>query len=246
MFLNSLQKLFDHSEEVVQSPHCLTNKQQILPILSKVQKEHCLLQARISGHAKTFMTAIIGINADTGIMALDEISPKEGHQLFLRHKSIQLSGILEGVELAFDLDLIAQRSQAGIAYYQVAIPESLTYLQRRDEYRVPLTGMPQFLGYLGEQTQQQFTGYATDLSQHGIGVELAGLETIQRGDELSACQLLLTDDEKLSFSLEVRFAQQATQRRTTHIGGRFIGLSVPDITRLAKLICQMERKLVKL
>ncbi len=106
MLLKRFHRLFGHDESVVDHVNWLTDKQQIIHILHKLQQDRCLLEARIGEHPDLFSTAVIGINPKTGIMALDEITPTTGHELFLQHQAIHLSGRSDGVEVEFDLKFI--------------------------------------------------------------------------------------------------------------------------------------------
>ncbi len=242
MLLNRFQRLFGHDESVVDHANWLTDRQQIIRIIQRLQQNRSLLEARIGNHPETFSTAVIGLNPKTGIMALDEITPAKGHKLFMKHGVINLSGRSDGVEVEFDLEFIAQRSQADIAYYQVGIPKAVIYIQRRDIHRVPLNGAPVFRGQRGLEGQQILNGYASDVSLHGIGIVLKKFETLHKGEEFTTCLVEIPGNQPIYFGLEIRFAQQIQHRRTTRIGGRFLDLSKHERNRLKKIILQMERK----
>jgi len=242
MLLNRFQRLFGHNESMVDHANWVTDRQQIIRIMQRLQQNRCLLEARISKNPEIFSTAVIGINPKTGIMALDEIAPTNGHKLFMKHGIIHLSGRSDGVEVEFDLEYIAERSQAGIAYYQVGIPKAVIYLQRRDIHRVPLNGAPAFRGQRGTNDQQILSGYASDVSLHGIGIVLKKFVSLHKGEELTTCLVEIPGNKPIYFGLEIRFAQQIPHRRTTRIGGRFLDLSKHERNRLKKIILQMERK----
>lgn len=241
MLLKRFHRLFGHNESVVDHANWMTDRKQIIHILHRLQQDRCLMEARIGEHPDLFSTAIIGVNPKTDIMALDEIVPPEGNELFQTHKAMHLSGRSDGVEVEFDLNFIKVCEQGGIAYYQVGIPKAAIYIQRRGIHRVPLNGAPPFRGQFGQEGQRIFSGYAADLSQYGIGLVLKKLETLYRGDELSNCTVNLPGYPHFYFRLEIRFAQQIPHRRTTRIGGRFLDLSNKDRNRLAKFILQLER-----
>ncbi|MDJ0808064.1 MAG: flagellar brake protein [Gammaproteobacteria bacterium] len=241
MLLKRLHRLFSHDTPLVDHANWLTDRQQIIHILQGFQQKRSLLETRIGDHPETFNTAIIGINPKTGIMALDEITPEAGHELFLRRKTLHLAGRADGVEVECDLQFIAERSQAGIPYYQVDIPKVIIYIQRREIHRVPLNGAPPFRGQLGAYGQRLISGYAADLSLQGIGLVLKELESLHRGDEMTTCMLQIPGNQRLYFSLEVRYVRQIKHRGTTRIGGRFLDLSKKEQNRLMKLIHRLER-----
>ncbi len=211
-------------------------------ILQRLKKDRCLLEAKIEKHPVTFSTAVIGINPKTGIMALDEITPLKGHKLFMKHRVMHISGRSDGVEVEFDLELIAKLKQGEIAYYQVGIPKAVIYIQRRNIHRVPLNSATSFRGQRGLEDEEIFSGYASDLSHHGIGIVLINLETLHKGEELSTCMIEIPGYQPFFFGLEIRFAQQIQHRGKTRIGGRLIDLSQQERNRLKKIILELERK----
>jgi c-di-GMP-binding flagellar brake protein YcgR len=229
-------------DKPIESSDLISDKQQIIQVLSSLQRNHCLLQARIIDHTEVFTTTVLGINPKTNIMALDEISPKSGHDLFIKEKAIHLSGRTDGIAMECDLALIATRQKSKIPYYQVGIPDWLIYRQRRNDHRVTLLGLSYFRGHVQGHDERAVDGYAVDISMHGIGVILKKENKIKRGDRISDCLLQIIDEEKLCFNLEIRFVHHVEDRNITRLGGRFLEMNNKEKNRIAKLIRKLERK----
>lgn len=75
------------------------------------------------------------INAEQDYLVLDELKPDTGHELFLQQQRCRVRTALKGVTVSFTVTLIASGQQNGIAYYRVALPDSISYGQRRAHFR---------------------------------------------------------------------------------------------------------------
>ena len=103
----------------------------------------------------------------------------------------------------------------------MSVPDSIVYVQRRNDHRVQLAGRSNFRGHLDLNKNILVTGYAADISLHGLGVVLKIPNKITQGDKLFSCILQLEDEVPLYFDLTVCFVQKIPQRGSTRIGCQF-------------------------
>jgi c-di-GMP-binding flagellar brake protein YcgR len=220
----------------------VTSRQQIIQILTKVIRDHRQLEARIKGVPGSYNTTILGINPKTGILAIDAFRVTTAHETLLRTKKIHLFSRKDGVELECDLNLISFRHNTSKSYYQMSVPDTLIYVQRRNDHRVQLAGRSLFRGHFELEKNKPITGYAADISLHGLGVVLKIPNEITQGDKIFSCMLQLEDESPLYFDLTVCFVQKIPQRGSTRIGCQFDKLDRKDKNRIAKIIRTLERK----
>ncbi|MEJ1396258.1 MAG: flagellar regulator YcgR PilZN domain-containing protein [Candidatus Sedimenticola sp. (ex Thyasira tokunagai)] len=242
--LDVLSKL-THKEEkqlIATSGHYVTDLDLIIHLLNQARHTRTLLTATFPENPHRYATAVLGVYEEYDLLVLDELIPRRGHDQLLEHGKIELSGFMEGVDLRFKTELIEARSQDGVAFYKVVIPDRLYYLQRRSDHRVPpgMSGMP-FQGYRGKQAQQLLRGYLFDVSRNGVGIILQGVATLRPGEVLSGCTLPLPNGEIMTFSLEVRFVSKNKRRSVTRLGGRFKEVEKATLRKIRQMVNKLER-----
>jgi c-di-GMP-binding flagellar brake protein YcgR len=124
----------------------------------------------------------------------------------------------------------------------MSIPDNLVYVQRRNDHRVPLVAKSQFCGYLELKEKKLVTGYAADISLHGLGIVLNTPESILQGNKISSCELQLNDETPIRFDMTICFVYKIPQSGNTRVGGQFEKLKNSDKSRIAKIIRALERK----
>jgi len=231
--------------ETSDNTEIISDRQLIIQILHKIVREQRQMEASIAGYHEKFNTAILGINPKTNLLAVDAIRSKAVHEFLLKNKKLHLSGNRDGSELECDLTLISVTRHDDTTYYKMEIPKVVIYTQRRLDYRVPLTNQSQFSGHLELEQNKLITGYAADLSLHGLGVIFKIPKSIGIGNKIIACTLQLPNDDPFYFDLHVCFVQNIRHRGSTRVGGQFIQLDMKDKKRLAKIIRAQERQLAQ-
>lgn len=228
------------------STYKITSPKQIIALLNQAHRTHSLLFTRFKNQSEQFTTALLGVYPKHGFLVLDELSPREGHELLLEREQVQVSGKLEGVDLRFNTQLLEAGEKSGIAFYKMAMPESVIYRQLRQEHRVSTGALKMsFHGSRGQGYQQALRGYVCDLSRSGMGVILEEMPTLYPGDLLPACTLVIPDKGEILFSLEVRHSRPNKERGITRIGGRFEQIDADSRRKIIRLINKLEREKCK-
>jgi c-di-GMP-binding flagellar brake protein YcgR len=224
----------------------ISNPKQINLLLSHAHETHALFLAYFAGHSEQFTTALLGVYPKHGFLVLDELSPKQGHELLLDRKECKVTGKLDGVDLRFTTQLIEAKSKSGIAFYKAAIPKTVFYRQRREDFRVS-TGAKNipFHGYRGQGYQQVLRGSVIDISRNGMGIVLDDTVNMYPGDMIPACTVTLPNKEKVLFSLEARSVHPNRNRGTCRIGGRFAEIDKPSRRKIVRLLKKLERQQCK-
>lgn len=224
----------------------VVNKSAITALLTQAHKHKLFFTVSFENHKGLYNTALLGVYAEQGFVAFDELTPSKGHKLFLEEKEARVTGRLEGVELRFSARLLEAGSKAGVAFYKVALPEELVYKQKREYFRVTLLGSPvSFQGRLGEDEGILLQGHLYDLSLGGAKVVLEQTAPLSAGDILSACRIRLPDGVDIPFSLRVCYAGADKSGGGTVLGGQFRDLQKSDENRIARFISDVQREKAK-
>lgn len=211
-------------------------------MLMQAYQDRVLLSLKLSEDNTAFHTAIIGVYPKHGFLVLDEIKPAEGNALLLEQKEIQLSGLLDGVALAFKTSIVETGIKSSITFYKAGIPGSLYFRQRRNYFRVAMssTKIP-FNAYHTVDAREALSGYILDLTTAGIGVILDDEHSLCRGDLIPTCTLRLPGVGNFIFSLRISFSHPNPERGVTRIGGQFQALDKASQQKLRKAINKNER-----
>ena len=224
----------------------IQDQKQLAALFHLAYENHALFFIFFEDQPNPFTTAVLGVYPEHGFLVLDELAPREGHDLLLQRGEFRATGKVDGVDLRFRSRLIEAREKSGIAFYKVEIPESAFYRQQREEHRVSTSGERiRFRGYRGRAYQQTLNGYLTDLSHTGLGVVLEELAPLYQGETLPTCSIHLPDHGEALFSLKVRFAHQNRQREVTRIGGKFAEIDKESYRKIVRTITRLERERCK-
>lgn len=220
----------------------ITSPSKIVALLSQLKLEHELLSVSMAGCEHTANTVVLGIRTDSGALYLDELSTENAHRVLLRQRKARFSARLQGMKLYFDAVVRKVEKSKGIALYEMALPQSITRLQRRDSFRLRLTsGTPVPLN-IEELDGESVGGAVQDLSASGLGALLRTRKQPCCGQLLSAVTLSLPGKTPITTRLEVRFARSDDARGMLHLGGRFVDLTPRQQRDIAQYIAEQQRK----
>jgi c-di-GMP-binding flagellar brake protein YcgR len=224
------------------SKDTLSNPAKIIGLLQHLLDDRTLLTVRIPGVDNNFTSAVLAVDKKNKTFSLDEISPAEGHTLFLDKKELQVNGMSRGALFSFTLQLQKQGTSRDIAFYEFDIPESVKHIQRRAYYRVRLKADQRLsVTTLHKDSDTSISGFVIDLSSHGICVLFNTERHIQTGDILNLCKLRLPEGQIVTFDLDVRNVQTMPNERI-RVGGSFINLNVNNVRLLEKFVLKLERE----
>ena len=215
----------------------------MIPPLVHAHRTRVLFDVSIPTSMTHYTTALLGIHADHGFLVLDELTPKAGHKKLLKKRQMTLTGKLDGVPLKFKTRLIETRQQKGVAFYKAEIPESLFYMQRRQEFRITNTEAPiPFQAQQDNDNPEILRGHVHDLSHNGTGMILEGKVNLEKGDILQNCLITPPGKGKIPFVLRVYHSKYHKKRDLTRIGGYIEEIDKSSKRRIANIIIQLERE----
>jgi c-di-GMP-binding flagellar brake protein YcgR len=220
----------------------VTSATKIRTILHQLKADHELLSITVPGCQEPANTAILGINEQRAVFFLDELNAASAHQALLRNRKLRVDCRLHGMELRFVAHLLNTDTDKGLALYEMAMPKSVTRLQRRDSFRLRLSpGLPVPLS-IPSLEGEIVNGEVFDLSATGIGALLRTRSVPSRGQILTGVSLALPRTKPLKTKLEVRYARQNAAHHMLRIGARFVGLDRQQERHIAQFLAEQQRK----
>ena len=221
----------------------LTERKKIIAILHQLKADHELLSVTVPGCKDKANTAILGTKAEKGQFYLDELNSRLAHEAFLKSRKARVDCRLQGMELSFVVHMLRANTASGIALYELAIPNTVMRLQRRDSFRLRLSPgliVPVTLAhYEGDSVR----GEAMDLSAGGVGLFLHTRNIPSRGQILHNLSISVPGSRPFKASVEVRFARLEQVHHTLRVGGRFVNLDPGQERQIAQFLAEQQRKL---
>jgi c-di-GMP-binding flagellar brake protein YcgR len=223
----------------------ITNPHESARLLEMAKSRRTLLEVSMPGVPDIFFSAFLAINADDQFILLDEINTRHGHELFLVHKTINVSTKLNGIDLSFSSKLLQAFEKDGIAVYKIKYPESVMYLQQRQSYRINIGLGISIPVKMKREDGVPLYGNMINLSETGAGIALNSPCAVHMSEILPFCELRISEEQTIRCQLEIRYIKANEENKPQHIGGQFIGIDNMQQRELSKVVTTLQRDLMK-
>ncbi len=226
----------------------LTLPTQIAHILQELSASHTLVTVSVPGSNQLFTSSILSVDREAGEVLMDELNPREGHDLLVKKRQLRVNSRLKGVEVGFRGAVTKSHQAGGIAIYHVSLPKRLFYNQRRQYYRLVVGISPHVPVTLECAEGLLLHGQVHDISVGGIGARFTPSEdeNVETGQRLENCAIELPDSGTISSALEICFVDRSSPSRQLKLGGRFLNLARADQQSISRFITSLERKRLKI
>ena len=121
-----------------------TSAGDIFSVLRTLQADRSSISVQFNGNGAMYSSLVLDVNLKNRTFQLDEFSPREAHRQAEAGTPFSIRASINGIRVhAKDMSIKRVRQDADGLYYELAFPERLLYLQRRDAFRawVPATLM---------------------------------------------------------------------------------------------------------
>lgn len=220
----------------------LTDPAQIAGLLRRLQEGQVLLSIALRGERPLYNSAVLAVDPEQEQLRLDALRPHDANPLLRQGSRLQAFARLHGVELSFVLELQGVPDDDGAC--TAGLPERMHYHQRRQQYRVRVSGMEPPPVELTLADQSRCTAELVDLSAGGLCLRcsrdaIAGAEP---GAVLPSMRLTLPDLPRLDCAVEVRNIRHDPATGTALIGARFLGLDRRLTQQVQRFVAAMDRE----
>ncbi len=229
-------------------PEHITSRPRLLSLLNRIKDQFAILSVKLPKSNSRYTSAIVAIHPEEDYIILDELTPAEGHDHFLRVRECTIEVFSKGQGMTFTSTLVSKGLENGIAYYKIALPPSIYYYLQRTSYRVPLPLNKRAPLLLRSPDESIMEGEIVDVSLGGIGFRLPctpWTEKLTPGTELPSCQFVLGSGDVLTFDIKIRYAGPGKDKKTIRIGAQFVKLTKRQQKRLERYIMSLDRERLK-
>ena len=223
----------------------ITDPARVHRMLQNLWDRRVLLSAKLEGDENGYTTALLDVNPLTGTIVLDELAPDRGHERVGLGTRLRVTGVLGGVPTRFVGEVFDVGVENDIAFYRVAMPQQLEYLQRRAFFRAYVPRSLELRVHLVMEERFEVTGRLLDISLGGFGMQLAQDCPLAPLDVVTVQALDLPEGQTISCTAEIRYRQQEYGQKLIRAGQRFFGLDKSVERKLMKAIYSLEREQIR-
>jgi len=234
------------------SPHDLSDyeihsRREIIRILVQVSESRQLVHLRVAGSADAAVTSILAVEDDYAI--IDCAPSRVLNQHIVESDHLLFETVLDNIRILFETGGAVPCDYDGAPALQIAIPETLVRLQRREFYRVATPAVNPVLCNIQIEEGERRRVIAVPLQNISAGgiaiVDEQKLLNPTIGFVYSDCRIVLPGNVTLTFALEIRNLRDITLangKTIRRLGCAFIDLPSPMLSAVQRYITSLERE----
>lgn len=223
-----------------------TSAGDIFSVLRTLQADRSSISVQFNGSGAMYSSLVLDVNLRTRTFQLDEFSPREAHRLAEAGTPFSMRASINGIRVhARDMAIKRVEQDSNGLYYELAFPERLLYLQRRDAFRawVPGTLMVAAICH-NDKHPDGLHGRVLNMSATGFRLVVEGKINPPPGmlEEFAMTMNLPLIDHDLSCPAEAVYVQYQQDRNHTVLGFRFGNMGRGDQVAVNRFVTQLQRE----
>lgn len=233
------------------SSFLVQNPKQINSNLLLLLKSQSLLSARFGANNESYITTLLGINAEDNSLILDCGSKEDLNQRILNADKISFDADYQGIKVSFSGAGLKRITHKNESAFSMPIPKSLYWMQRREYYRVksPLSKASYCQLIVAGREPVNLKLYdisLTGFAMLNVSKEISDL--MVPGTSFTDCKLTLSGAGEGVISFEVRAKYIINPNKTQKIqkiGCQFIKITSRVEDMIQRYMHQIQREDLK-
>lgn len=226
----------------------LRGTEEIFQLLKLLEKRKTQLTITFPGHRNQFVSMILRAERSIERFVLDEISPGEGHRLAVNGQPFHIRARAQGAEIA----IRNQRSENvgkdnDAAYYVLPFPKEITYIQRRNAFRVGMPdGLRGAISFQHPQTGAIHKGQLLDISGTGCRAVFSSLteNELALRQKLPACKIEVPGTPGIALDTEILSLSSNPEHGSVTCGLHFVDITAGTDKAIFRLVNALQRKTI--
>jgi c-di-GMP-binding flagellar brake protein YcgR len=190
------------------SSFSIHNQRQIISNLVLLLKNKCLIRARFGENNESYITTLLGINAENNTIFLD-YGPKD----YINSKIVNADRVTfeteyKGIKVSFIGGALKKVTNKGEPLFSMPIPKTLFWMERREYHRVKIPVSKPSYCQLILQDREPINFQLHDLSLSGFSILCNQEENFNQmvlGTIFEQCKLVLFEAGEYVVSFEIRY-----------------------------------------
>ena len=230
-----------------QPPKVLSTPLEIAANLRQLQESHDPLIITFHDRSQRFQSYVVHVDRDSKTLALDEMIPRDGEKFIENGEPFRVEGFHDGVRIAWECTAPLTISEVdGHRCYRGAMPEEMTYHQRRNAFRAALK-LSQLVDITLDGTHLKGNGA---LRGKLLDISATGCKLRFDGDISNGLQLGQVYDRfiaalpfgSMTTPVELRYLHHEEKIDTTFAGVRFHNMSGLVQRQVERFVYQLQRE----
>ena len=187
---------------------------EIARVLRRLMQQRALISAHIDGGRTLLTTAVVLVDAQRDLVALDQSHDPLINQRVMAASKLFCVSKLETVEVKFTLSGISDARLQGEPVFRTHLPPTIFYPQQREYFRLSLPRTAPLHCKVLVEEGCWIDLRVVDISVGGLGVvDYAGDAPLRSGVIYPQCRVALPGMGEVIFDLEVRSVFEVTMQR---------------------------------
>lgn len=234
------------------SPYQVHSRREIVGLLRAIFQENQLVSMQTDGGAEAVVTSILQIDEESDMVVIDRAPSNTSNQRILASDNISFETVLHNIRIMFFTDQVHECLYENLPALYIKIPQSVIRLQRRENYRVPMTVSSPVRCTIVIPPDDAGQGGTTvvvtlkDISGGGISVlDEKKLLDATIGRIYKDCRLDLPGGNTVTATLQIRNSHDITLptgRSIRKLGCMFVDLPKGMAAAVQRYITKLERE----
>ncbi|RIY40957.1 flagellar brake protein [Neopusillimonas maritima] len=232
-------------------PYTLTAPLEIQSVLRNIKLSKSLVHVYVLGQEASAITTVLDVDSKENRLVIDSFNDPTVTQQVQRARKLIAQATLDRIHVKFVCPPLASCEFEGKAALEAAMPTALSYLQRRDAYRIetPVVNPVMCTITLSEESKTRKVRLPlADISIGGIGLyDEQQLPEHSIGTIYEDCQIALPEVGNLTAVLRIQHVtdQTLTNGKTRlRLGCAFVNPSNSAINMVQRYVGRLERELL--
>jgi c-di-GMP-binding flagellar brake protein YcgR len=222
----------------------VTDPVRISRLLRVAFENHSRLDIRIAKTPVIYQSIILGVRNEKSLLTIDEIIPRDQFSNILPGAKISISSISDGIRIGFDSSIFNAFSMERISAYEIKMPPSIQFHQRRNYFRANVGLYKKIPANLTFNKNVELMCSLRNISSGGIMVEC---DTSLTDFDMTRINLnegviVLEKDLIQLPSMKVCFVRTNRQNTRTTIGAEFHKMTRTTQFKIDRLVAEISRE----
>lgn len=223
-----------------------TSAGDIFSVLRTLQSDRSSISIQFNGNGAMYNSLVLDVNLKNRTFQLDEFTPREAHRQAEEGTPFNFRASINGIRVhAKDMVIKRVLKDTNGLYYELAFPERLLYLQRRDAFRAWVPGTLMVAASCSNANHPGgLQGRVLNMSATGFRLVIEGKINPSPAmlEEFAMTMNLPLIDHDLSCPAETVYAQYQQDRNHTILGFRFGNMGRGDQVAVNRFVTQLQRE----
>lgn len=245
----------DQANIQVNSRFGVEDQKTIVMLLNRMIEQRSMLEASVPGGNAALLSAVLHVDQKHDQVILDASPHADVERIIIAQPTVAFSARVDRVDVRFLTGPLERTRFEGMPAYRAPIPDAMTYMQRREFFRIEVPSRhPAYCLVMvpagDDFPPRELRTRIYDISGGGVSLFIpTGTDDILTGGAyFSGCKLLLPEQQPVMVNLRVRRKFRISRRQAisqTCAGCEFVDLRSAAQTTVQRYLMRLDRERIQ-